>query len=158
MRIHCQYSKLVDPKTLKQHPKNRNNHPDDQIERLIKILVYQGWRYPIKVSKNTGYITSGHGRLMAALKMGLKEVPVSEQEYDSEDQEYADLQADNSIASWSELDLSQINLDIGDLGPDFDLDLLGLKNFNIDPPNIREKELDENLETEKECPSCGYKW
>jgi len=132
MKIHCQYSKMVSPKDLKPHPKNRNLHPSAQIDRLIKILEYQGWRYPIKVSNRSGFITSGHGRNIAALKMKLDLVPVSYQDYDSDEQEYADVQADNAIASWSELDLKLINNDIGDLGPDFDIDLLGIKDFTLD--------------------------
>ena len=142
MKIHCQYSALVKIKDLKLHPKNRNTHPKDQIERLAKILEYQGWRYPIKVSNRSGFITSGHGRLDAAKHLGWKEVPVSFQDYESDEQEYADLQADNAIASWSELDLSGINSDLTDLGPDFDIDLLGIEHFKID---IAEK-LDDAIE------------
>lgn len=133
-------------KDLKPHPKNRNKHPKDQVERLAKILEYQGWRYPIKVSNRSGYITSGHGRLAAAKLLKQKEVPVQYQDYDSDEQEYADLQADNAIASWSELDLSLINTDIIDLGPDFDLDLLGIKNFTVD---VADKEF---LTDEDEVP------
>lgn len=149
MKIHCQYSELVDPKSLKGHPKNHNKHPQDQIIRLAKILEYQGWRFPIKVSNRSGCITSGHGRLQAAQFLGLKEVPVSYQDYDSEDQEYADVQSDNAIALWSELDLSSINSDIPDMSPDFDLDLLGIKNFTIDPEPKKKEE--------KSCPHCGEK-
>lgn len=138
MKIHCEYTKLCDPKALKPHPKNRNKHPSDQIDRLIKILEYQGWRYPIKVSNVSGFMTSGHGRNLAALKMGIKEVPVSFQDYESDEQEYADVQADNAIASWSDLDLSLINSDIGDLGPDFDIDLLGIKDFKLDVSELNE--------------------
>lgn len=144
MQIHCQYSQLVPVKELKAHPKNRNEHPKDQLERLAKILEYQGWRYPIKVSKLSGFITSGHGRLAAAKLLKLKEVPVSFQDYADEAQEYADLQADNAIASWSELDLSAINADIGDLGPDFDIDLLGIKDFVIEPAEKLEPQCDED--------------
>jgi hypothetical protein len=142
MRIHCPHDGLVEVRALKPHPKNRNSHPKDQIERLAKVLDYQGWRYPIKVSKRSGFITSGHGRLEAAKHLGWKEVPVSFQDYDDDTQEYADVQSDNSIASWSELDLSAINADIVDLGPDFDIDLLGINNFKID---IAEK-LDDAIE------------
>jgi len=132
MKIHCKYDELVNPKNLKAHAKNRNKHPQDQIERLTKILEYQGWRYPVKVSKRSGCITSGHGRVICAIKNKWESVPVVYQDYESEAQEYADVQSDNAIASWAELDLSGINLDIGDLGPDFDIDLLGIKNFTID--------------------------
>lgn len=133
MKIFCLYDSLVPVKELREHPKNSNNHPNEQIERLAKILDYQGWRYPIKVSKQTGFITSGHGRLHAAQKNGWDMVPVNFQDYESEDQERADLIADNSIASWAELDLAMINADIGDFGPDFDIDLLGIKDFKIEP-------------------------
>jgi ParB-like nuclease domain len=156
-KIHCQYSELKSPKDLKPHPKNRNEHPKEQIDRLCKILKYQGWRYPVKVSKRSGFITSGHGRVLAAIELSLEQVPVSFQDYESEDQEYADVIADNSIASWSELDVSQISLDVKELGPDFDVDLLGLKDF---VPGLSEKEFDPSITTEsdkeqKTCPHCG---
>ena len=97
MQVNCLYDKLVPISELKPNPKNRNAHPQDQIERLAKILKYQGWRYPIKVSKRSGYITSGHGRLAAALLNAWDTVPVNYQDYESEEQEYADLQASNAI-------------------------------------------------------------
>lgn len=125
---------MVRTAELEPHPKNPNKHPKEQIDRLIKILEYQGWRYPIKVSTRSGFVTSGHGRLLAAKKMGLKEVPVSYQDYDSEEQEYADIVSDNSIAGWAELDLSSINLELSNLGPDLDIDLLGIDGFDIDAP------------------------
>lgn len=132
IKIHCLFDEMVKPSKLKKHPKNRNKHPKEQIERLAKILSYQGFRYPIKVSKLSGFITSGHGRAEAAKLLKLTEIPVVYQDYESDEQEYADVQSDNAIASWSELDLSDINTDIQDLGPDFDIDLLGIKNFTID--------------------------
>lgn len=153
MKIRCTYDKLVPLSELKPHPKNRNDHPDDQIARLSQILEYQGWRYPVKVSLLSGYVTSGHGRIEAAKKNGWTEVPVNFQEYESEEQEYADLIADNSIASWSELDLSAINTDIGDLGPDFDIDLLGLKDFLIEPAEkFLEKSLDNHWDEDFDKP------
>lgn len=160
MKVHCPHDKLVDISKLNLHPKNPNKHSKEQIERLAKILKYQGFRYPVKVSKRSGYVTSGHGRIEAAKLNGWKKVPVSVQEYESEEQEYSDLVADNSIASWAELSLADVNLELPELGPDFDLDLLGIKDFSLDPSEkeYNEKEIDENIKTEKECPSCGYKW
>lgn len=115
----------------KPNPKNRNKHSEEQIERLAKIIEYQGFRQPIVVDKDM-LIWAGHGRLLGAKKLGLKKVPIMIQNFDSEEQAYAFLVSDNAIASWAELDFAGINLDIGDLGPDFDIDLLGIKNFTID--------------------------
>lgn len=149
MKVRCVYDKLVPISELKSHPKNRNIHPDDQIARLAQILDYQGFRYPVKVSKLSGFVTSGHGRIEAAKKNGWTEVPVNFQEYESEEQEYADLVADNAIALWAELDLSGINIDLGDLGPDFELDLLGIENFEID---VSDKYADQDPDAVPEVP------
>jgi hypothetical protein len=133
MKIHCLYDKLVKLKDLKPHPKNRNKHGADQIARLAKILDYQGWRYPVKVSKLSGHVTSGHGRIMAAELNKWDKIPVNFQDYENEEQEYADVQADNAIASWAELDMAGINGDLENLGPDFDLEMLGIKDFVLEP-------------------------
>jgi len=164
MKIHCSYDELIKRDTLKFHPENHNQHPKEQLDRLAKILSYQGWRVPIRVSKLSGFITAGHGRAMAAELNGWDEVPVQYQDYENAAQEFADVQADNAIASWAELDLSGINADLELHGPELDLDMLGLRSFKLDPmenamdENVDEKELDDSIETKKECPECGYKW
>ena len=159
MKIYCNYEKLVDPKNLKDHPKNRNQHGSDQIERLAKLYKTNGIRQPITVSNLSGFIVFGHGRKLAAIRAGIKEFPVVYQDFDSTEQEYASIQADNAISSWSELDLSSINSDLADLGPDFDVDSLGLKNFVLDPAeNDSEFDPSRAIEEKKEhktCPNCG---
>lgn len=100
----------------------------------------------MKVSTLSGFVTSGHGRIEAAKLLGWEKVPVVFQEYEDEKQEYADVQADNAIASWSELDLDAINEDIEELGKKFDLDFLGIEGFdpfsdkkgNCDPDEVPE--------------------
>jgi len=154
--------KLVDPNTLIKDPKNRNKHSPEQIDRLCELFKAYGMRWPIIVSEQTGVIKAGEGRLLAALQLGMEKVLVSYQEFESEELEYGFGISDNAIASWSELDLAGINSDIPMLGPDFDIDLLGIKEFTVEVADkeieINEKELDENIETNQECPSCGYKW
>ena len=160
VKIKCEYKKMVPIKELCPHPKNPNTHSKDQIERLAHIIEYQGFRNPIIVSNLSNKIVAGHGRLAAAKKLKIKEVPVDYQDFQNEDQEYAHLVADNAIHEWSELDFKSINDVIPELGPDLDIDMLGLKDFEIDvaEKKIDELELDENIKTENECPSCGYKW
>lgn len=138
---------MVAVSKLVAHPKNPNKHPPDQIKRLAEIIEFQGWRYPIKVSRRSGFVTSGHGRIEAAHLMGWTTVPVSYQDYETEAQEYADIISDNAIAEWSELEMSSINSDIGEIGPEFDIDLLGIKDFTID---VTERhDLDDKPEKEK---------
>lgn len=160
MKVHCTYDQLVQISSLNPHPKNTNKHSKEQIQRLSKILEYQGWRYPIKVSKQSGFITSGHGRLEAARLLKLDVVPVNFQDYESDTQELADLTSDNAIAAWAELDLSLINTQLGDMGPDFDIDLLGIENFQLDvnfePGTLEEQgKLDQKKPVITQCPNCG---
>ncbi len=124
----------LDPSSLKPNPKNPNHHPPEQIERLIKLLNYQGWRVPIIVSKRTDLIVAGHGRLEAAIKMGAKTVPVSYQNFEDQDQEYAFMVSDNAIHEWAYLNLNDINLEMKNLvGLNFDTELLGLPDFQLKP-------------------------
>lgn len=162
--IHCKFDELVNPSQLKDHPKNRNKHGQDQIERLASLYKYQGMRHPIIVSKTSGCIVAGHGRKLAAIRAGIKEVPVVFQSFESAEQEYAFIQSDNSIALWAELDFASINQDLADLGPDFDLDMLGIKNFTLDlgddfNPTFEADDGDDNEESEDDdvCPHCGGK-
>lgn len=161
MIVHCKYDKLVNVKDLKPYPKNRNKHSDEQIERLAKILEYQGVRAPIVVSSLSDTIVKGHGTLAAIKLNKWKQAPVVVQEFKDTDQEYAFVQGDNAIASWAELDLYGINEDVGDLGPDFDIELLGLKNFTVETPNFdpgsedEQGQLDEKKPVVTQCPNCG---
>lgn len=123
--------KLVDPKTLKKDPKNRNKHPQAQIDRFCELLKTYGMRWPIIVSEQTGVIKAGEGRLLAALQLGMPQVLVSYQEFESHELEYGFGISDNAIAAWAELDLSAIKTDIEDL-EDFDTNLLGFKDFQIE--------------------------
>lgn len=142
--IHCKYDELQNSKILKDHPKNRNKHSKEQIERLAKLYEFHGVRHPIIVSKLSGCIVAGHGRKLAGIKAGMTEMPVVFQDFESEMAEYAFLQADNAIALWAELDLSGINSDIPEFDPDFDIDMLGINNFTIDPQEVDLPELDAN--------------
>jgi DNA modification methylase len=134
VNIFCKHDELVDPNSLVEHPKNRNKHPKDQVKRLAKLLEHYGFRHPIIVdAADRKTIIVGRGRQMAALAAKISEVPVVYQSFESEDQKYGFIQADNAISDWSELDLASINADLADLDPSFDIDLLGLKDFVIEP-------------------------
>lgn len=133
MKIRCKFDEMVPVSELKPHPKNRNKHPAPQVTRLAKLISYQGVRAPLVVSKLSGYMVKGHGTLMAIKEAGGNRAPVVFQEFDDEEQEYAFLQSDNAIAEWAELDLGGINADLEGLGPDFDVDMLGLAGFEVEP-------------------------
>ena len=108
MKIRCSHTRTVDPKTLEPNPGNTRRHPDFQIDVLIRIIAGNGWRNPIVVSNRSGFVTKGHGRLQAALKAGWSEVPVDDQDYESEAHELADVIADNRIQEFNETDQDKL--------------------------------------------------
>ena len=126
MKYRCNYTRLEPIGEVVPNPRNPNTHPEEQVALLAKIIAYQGWRLPIVISKRSGFVVRGHGRLLAAQCRGLKKVPVEVQAYDSDEQERADLIADNRLAELAEMDRGTLKdvlaeLDTGEL----DLDVTG---------------------------------
>lgn len=164
VQVHCKYDELVDPKTLRDHPKNRNKHPKEQIARLAKIYREIGIRHAVVISNLSNAIVAGHGRKYAAIEAGCQ-VPIVRQDFKDAAEEYAFIQADNAIALWAELDLSAINQDIDTLLPkEFDLSLLGIKSLGEAVPVFgagtknEQGKLDEKHVITIQCPNCKTKF
>jgi hypothetical protein len=118
--VFCAFDKIVQIENVKPNPANPNKHPEEQVEKLALNIKTIGWRYPITVSNQSGMIVKGHGRLMAAKLLGLKEVPVDYQNYSNEEEEMADLLFDNRIQELSEIDRKTLlncfeNFDTGNI-------------------------------------------
>lgn len=124
--VYCAHDKIVPVGEMKPNPKNPNQHPKEQIELLAKIIKTQGWRAPITVSTLSGLVVRGHGRLMAAMLLGLDSVPVDFQNYSCYDAELADLLADNKIAELAEIDNEMLAEVFQDIDPTaIDIDITG---------------------------------
>ncbi len=148
------YDELLPLKKLKRSKHQRNKHPQDQIQRLAKIMEAHGVRHPIHISKLSGQVCFGHGRWEAAKLNKYESFPVIYQDFKDDDEEYSCVQSDNAIAHWAELDLGAINMDIGNLGPDFDIDLLGIKDLVIEPADKFEAQCDEDAVPEHVEPNA----
>lgn len=163
MQFNCSHDEIVEVNRLEPHPHNPNKHTQEQIERLAKIINYQGQRSPIIVWKQTNQVVVGHGRLEAMKHLGWDKVAVDWQEFEDYEQMYSHMTADNAIGEWSALDLKDINNMFTDFGPEFDVDLLGLKDFHVEPldkieaPKLDDLDDDEE-DDEIECPNCGERF
>ena len=149
MRVLCAHTSLADPATLKPNPANPNRHSAHQIQLLAAIIQEQGWRAPITLSKRSGLIVRGHGRLEAALLMGCDKVPVDEQDYANEAEELADLLADNRLSELAELDevdLKKVIEKLRQADPTFDVELTGFMEDEI-AKLFAEEEAEDALET-----------
>jgi len=125
VEVWCSFDELVPTERLLENPKNPNRHPEAQVELLAKNIKYFGWRHPVTVSKRSGFIVAGHGRLAAAKKLGVKIVPVDYQDFNSDAEETAVLVADNRLAELSETSEEDLKKILSELDGIVDLDLAG---------------------------------
>lgn len=162
--VWCRFDEASDPALLVPNPRNPNDHPDKQIALLAKIIRHQGWRQPITVSKRSGLIVKGHGRLQAAQVLNVDQVPVEHQDYKNEAAEMADMLADNRIAKLAEPDQSVIQEILADpmvFDADFDMDLSGYSVEDLMPVNFEpgteedQGKLDELSPKIVLCPHCN---
>jgi DNA modification methylase len=110
---------------LRPYERNPRTHSEAQVDQIAASMVEFGWTNPILIDENAG-ILAGHGRLLAARKLGLEDVPVIRFEHLSEAQKRAYLIADNALAlnaGWSEELLAEELAWLRD--ERFDLDLIG---------------------------------
>ena len=145
--VYCAHSQMVEIEKVVPNPRNPNKHSEKQIALLSKIIAAQGWRAPITVSTRSGFIVRGHGRLLAARKLGLAEVPVDYQAYETEAAEWADLIADNRLSELSETD----DLLLKDL-----LQELGTSELDLELTAYTADEIDQMLGSAKEVQEDDF--
>ena len=139
--VWCVHDEIVDCAGLVPNPKNPNTHPRKQIKLLGKIITQQGWRSPITVSKRSGFIVKGHGRLEAAVDAGILQAPVDHQDYESEAAEWADMVADNRLAEIAEMDKDKLASLMAELKTtDIDMELSGFSLADIDKYFLDERQ------------------
>ncbi len=107
------------------YAKNSRTHSESQVAQIAASIKEWGWTTPLLVDESGGII-AGHGRLLAAQKLGMKEVPVIVADGWTDHQKRAYIIADNKLAlnaGWDEELLAIELADLRDAG--FDLDLIG---------------------------------
>lgn len=136
MELKIEYRKLDE---LLPYVNNARTHSDEQIRQLAASIKEFGFNAPVAVD-GEGMILCGHGRVMAAKKLGLKEVPTVCLSHLSATQVKAYILADNKLALNAGWDADLLKIELEDLkDSDFDLNLTGfsddeLKNILIDDP------------------------
>ena len=104
---------------------NSRTHSDEQVNQVASSIKEFGFTNPILIDESGGII-AGHGRLLAAKKLGMIEVPTIELSGLTAAQKKAYVIADNQLALNAGWDLDTLKLEIESLSElDFDIDLLG---------------------------------
>lgn len=147
--VYCAHTEMVDIEKVVPHPRNPNTHPEKQIELLSKIIQHQGWRNPVVISRRSGFVIKGHGRLAAARKLGCAQVPVDYQDYANEAEEWADMIADNRIAELAVADDKELHALLSELEGKIDLDLTGFSGHALEDLLAEPAPVDEAAEAER---------
>ena len=110
-----------DIETVKPYERNAKKHPDDQVGHIANSLKRFGWKQPLVVDKD-GVVVVGHGRLLAAKKLGLKSVPCVCADDLTEDEIKAFRLADNKTneSAWDD---ELLDLELDELAELDDIDM-----------------------------------
>jgi ParB-like chromosome segregation protein Spo0J len=127
--LNVEYRKV---EALIPYARNPRTHSDAQIAKIAASIVEYGWTNPVLVDGDNGII-AGHGRLAAARKLGLDQVPVIELAHLSTAQKRALVIADNRLALDAGWDEEMLALELAELSEaGYDLSLTGFENIEIE--------------------------
>ena len=121
----------VDINRLIPYTSNSRTHSDDQIAQIAASIKEFGFTNPILTDGLDG-IVAGHGRLLAARKLGMKTVPCIELSHLTDNQRKAYIIADNKLVLNADWDMEMLSLEMGDLQDEgFDLSLIGFSEDEL---------------------------
>ena len=152
--------------SLIPYARNSRTHSDEQVAQIAASMREWGWTNPVLIDEDGGII-AGHGRILAARKLGLAEAPVMVAKGWSEAQKRAYVIADNKLALNAGWDSELLRLEIHALDESgFDLANLGFSGSELDllmfdgnfEPGSEDDQgrLDELAPKMVCCPSCGH--
>jgi ParB-like chromosome segregation protein Spo0J len=162
MQLNVKYRKVED---LIPYVNNSRKHSDEQVAQISASIKEFGWTNPILID-GTNSIIAGHGRLMAARKLKMDEVPTIEISHLTDTQRKALVIADNKLALNADWDTTLLTIELDELLKDnFALDILGFNEQEI-KTIMQEVNFDAGSEEDQGkldqldpkwicCPNCG---
>jgi len=154
---------------LVPYARNSRTHSDTQVAQIAASIREFGFTNPVLVDKDGGII-AGHGRVMAARKLGLADVPCIRLAHLSDTQRRAYIIADNKLALNAGWDEELLSLELAELHEaDFDMALLGFDAAELTlamgfeeqlaAPESSAKEIDpDDYKMGHTCPKCGFEF
>jgi DNA modification methylase len=145
-RLAVEYLPIERPKS---NPRNPKTHSDRQVEQIARSMKLVGFIVPLLVDRDANVI-AGHGRLLAAKRCGIAEVPVIRIEHLTPAQAAAFNIADNRLAehaAWDERLLGEIFSELAAAELDFSLEVTG---FTLGEIDLKIEALAEPIEAESD--------
>lgn len=151
---------------LLPYARNSRTHSDAQVAQIAASIREWGWTMPILVDE-AGNVIAGHGRIMAAQKLGIEDVPCMTASGWSEAKRRAYVIADNKLALNAGWDNEMLAVEFSDLKEmGFDLELTGFDAdeisalFDDEKAESPPEDFNDADETEMThiCPKCGFEF
>ncbi|WP_165351862.1 site-specific DNA-methyltransferase [Salipiger sp. IMCC34102] len=147
---------MIAPSELVAFERNSRTHSDEQVLQIAASIQEFGFTNPVLIS-DVGEIIAGHGRVLAAERIGLAEVPCLRLAHLSEEQRRAYVIADNKLAENAGWDRELLALELGelrDLG--FGIDVIGFSQSELDLLFLDGDDIDEEGQTDDDAvPDAG---
>ena len=134
-QLKIEYLKIED---LNPYKNNTRKHASKDIEQIVKSIKKYGFDDPIGIWSDKNIIVEGHGRLMAAKKLGMKEVPCIRLDHLSDEQRREYGIAHNATAELSEWFDEKLKEELNDLD---------MSDFEFDFPSFDESKEDAEIKT-----------
>jgi len=142
-------------KSITPYARNSRTHSDEQVAQIAASIKEWGFTTPILIDTD-GEIIAGHGRLLAAQRIGLEEVPTMTAKGWSEAQKRAYVIADNKLALNAGWDDEMLKIELDGLKElDFDLDLVGFSDEEL--AKLLQEPEKEGLTDEDDVPEAPEK-
>ena len=134
------------------YARNARTHSDAQVAQIAASIKEFGWTTPILVDEHNG-IVAGHGRVLAARKLGMDSVPVIQLKNLTPTQIRAYILADNKLTLNGGWDDDLLKLELLDLkSADFDLNLIGFDSNELDELMFEAPGEDKDADSVPEAP------
>lgn len=154
--------KIEKLKPAKYNPRLDLQSEDKEYQDIKRSIVEFGLVEPLVINKDYTLI-GGHQRLKILREQNWSLIPCIVVDFDKQKEKMLNIALNKISGDWDRAKLKDVleELDTGE----WDISLTGfgeqeiedlMTEFHVD--DINEKEVDENIETETECPKCGYKW
>ena len=152
------------------YARNSRTHSEQQVAQIAASIREFGFTNPVLIDADNGII-AGHGRVMAAQKLGRKDVPCLRLDYLTDAQKRAYVIADNKLALNAGWDDEMLRIELNELKDvDFDLSLIGfdddelgalLSEPDFDPATEDDQSRLDEKNREKincVCPNCSHEF
>jgi hypothetical protein len=132
------------------YARNTRTHSPEQVAQIAGSIREFGFTNPILIDADNGII-AGHGRVMAASKLGLAKVPCIRLAHLTDTQKRAYIIADNKLALNAGWDEELLGIELADLREaDFDLGLLGFSEDDLGSFDVEESDMPELSSEDKQ--------